>query len=59
MKLCGTPLPDWEDIKNDPEVDLQELLEWKKKRKKSEVEHRSPSQCVRVQLPDRRVVYRL
>jgi hypothetical protein len=57
VKLCGTPLPDWEDIKNDPEVDLQKLLEWKKKRKESEVAHRSLSQCVRVQLPDGRVVY--
>uniref|UniRef100_A0A2N9ETB6 Reverse transcriptase domain-containing protein n=1 Tax=Fagus sylvatica TaxID=28930 RepID=A0A2N9ETB6_FAGSY len=45
VKLCGTPLPDWEDIKNDPEVDLQKLLEWKKKRKESEVAHRSLSQC--------------
>jgi hypothetical protein len=27
VKPCGTPLPDWEDIKDDPEVDLRELLE--------------------------------
>ena len=44
---------------HDPEVDLRELLERKKKRKEREVEHGSPPQCVRVQLPDRRIVYRL
>uniref|UniRef100_A0A2N9EZT3 Reverse transcriptase/retrotransposon-derived protein RNase H-like domain-containing protein n=1 Tax=Fagus sylvatica TaxID=28930 RepID=A0A2N9EZT3_FAGSY len=33
VKPCGTPLLDWEDIKDDPEVDLRELLERKKKRK--------------------------
>jgi hypothetical protein len=27
VKPCGTPLPDWEDIKDDPEVYLRELLE--------------------------------
>ena len=26
-KLVGTPLPRWEDIRDDPEVDLRELLE--------------------------------
>uniref|UniRef100_A0A2N9F5C3 RNase H type-1 domain-containing protein n=1 Tax=Fagus sylvatica TaxID=28930 RepID=A0A2N9F5C3_FAGSY len=33
VKPCGTPLPDWEDIKDDLEVDLRELLERKKKMK--------------------------
>jgi hypothetical protein len=37
VKPCGTPLLDWEDIKDDPEVDLRELLERKKKRKECEV----------------------
>ena len=59
VKPCGTPLLDWEDIKDDPEVDLRELLERKKKRKEREVEHGSPPQCVHVQLPNGRVVYRL
>ena len=27
IKPFGTPLPDWEDIKDDPDVDLLELLE--------------------------------
>jgi hypothetical protein len=27
MRPCGTPLPTWEDIKDDPEIDLRELLE--------------------------------
>uniref|UniRef100_A0A2N9H1D0 Integrase catalytic domain-containing protein n=1 Tax=Fagus sylvatica TaxID=28930 RepID=A0A2N9H1D0_FAGSY len=47
VRPCGTPLPAWEDIKDDPEIDLRELLERKKKRKEREVEHGSPPQCVR------------
>jgi hypothetical protein len=27
IKPFGTPLPDWEDIKDDPDVNLRELLE--------------------------------
>uniref|UniRef100_A0A2N9EZ34 RNA-directed DNA polymerase n=1 Tax=Fagus sylvatica TaxID=28930 RepID=A0A2N9EZ34_FAGSY len=45
VRPCGTPLPAWEDIKDDPEIDLRELLERKKKRKEREVEHGSPQQC--------------
>uniref|UniRef100_A0A2N9FK63 Reverse transcriptase n=1 Tax=Fagus sylvatica TaxID=28930 RepID=A0A2N9FK63_FAGSY len=48
VRPCGTPLPAWEDIKDDPEIDLRELLERKKKRKEREVEHGSPPQCVTV-----------
>ena len=59
VRPCGTPLPAWEDIKDDPEVDLWELLERKKKRKEREVEAGSPPQCVRVQLPNGCIVYRL
>uniref|UniRef100_A0A2N9GSP5 Uncharacterized protein n=1 Tax=Fagus sylvatica TaxID=28930 RepID=A0A2N9GSP5_FAGSY len=33
VRPCGTPLPTWDDIKDDPKVDLRELLERKKKRK--------------------------
>uniref|UniRef100_A0A2N9H4E1 Uncharacterized protein n=1 Tax=Fagus sylvatica TaxID=28930 RepID=A0A2N9H4E1_FAGSY len=36
VRPCGTPLPAWEDIKDDPEIDLRELLERKKKRKERE-----------------------
>uniref|UniRef100_A0A2N9IYI6 RNA-directed DNA polymerase n=1 Tax=Fagus sylvatica TaxID=28930 RepID=A0A2N9IYI6_FAGSY len=45
VRPCGTPLPAWEDIKDNPEIDLRELLERKKKRKEREVEHGSPPQC--------------
>uniref|UniRef100_A0A2N9F8J5 Uncharacterized protein n=1 Tax=Fagus sylvatica TaxID=28930 RepID=A0A2N9F8J5_FAGSY len=38
VRPCGTPLPAWEDIKDDPEIDLRELLQRKKKRKEREVE---------------------
>jgi hypothetical protein len=48
VRPCGTPLLEWEDIKDDLEVDLWELLERKKKRKEREVEVGSPPQCVRV-----------
>jgi hypothetical protein len=59
IKPSGTPLPEWEDIKDDPDVDLRELLERKKKRKERAVEHRNASQCIRVQMPDGRIVYHL
>ena len=59
VRPCGTPLPAWEDIKDDPEIDLRELLQRKKKRKEREVEQGSAPQCVHVQLPDGRIVYRL
>uniref|UniRef100_A0A2N9EJ59 Integrase catalytic domain-containing protein n=1 Tax=Fagus sylvatica TaxID=28930 RepID=A0A2N9EJ59_FAGSY len=32
-KPIGIPLPKWEEIKDAPEADLRDLLEWKKKRK--------------------------
>jgi hypothetical protein len=40
IKPSGTPLPDWEDIRNDPDVDLREVLERKKKRKERMAEER-------------------
>jgi hypothetical protein len=58
-KPVGTPLPRWEDIRDDPEVDLRELLERKKKRKEEASTSKNQPQCVRVKLPDGRVVYRL
>ena len=59
IKPSGTPLPDWEDIKDDPNVDLRELLERKKKRKECMVEDENAPRCVRVQMPDGRIVYHL
>uniref|UniRef100_A0A2N9GLF3 Integrase catalytic domain-containing protein n=1 Tax=Fagus sylvatica TaxID=28930 RepID=A0A2N9GLF3_FAGSY len=47
VRPCGTPLPAWEDIKDDPEIDLRELLQRKKKRKEREVEQGSAPQCTR------------
>uniref|UniRef100_A0A2N9GAK5 RNA-directed DNA polymerase n=1 Tax=Fagus sylvatica TaxID=28930 RepID=A0A2N9GAK5_FAGSY len=44
VRPCGTPLPAWEDIKDDPETDLRELLQRKKKRKGREVEQGSAPQ---------------
>uniref|UniRef100_A0A2N9H996 Reverse transcriptase domain-containing protein n=1 Tax=Fagus sylvatica TaxID=28930 RepID=A0A2N9H996_FAGSY len=52
FKPIGTPLPKWEDIRDDPEVDLRELLEPKKKRKEEVSTSRNQPQCVRVKLPD-------
>jgi hypothetical protein len=59
IKPSGTPLPDWEDIRNDPDVDLREVLERKKKRKERMAEDESAPRCIRVQMPDGRIVYRL
>uniref|UniRef100_A0A2N9HEC3 RNA-directed DNA polymerase n=1 Tax=Fagus sylvatica TaxID=28930 RepID=A0A2N9HEC3_FAGSY len=42
-KPVGTPLPRWEDIRDDPEVDLRELLERKKKRPESKEGSSQPS----------------
>ena len=47
------------NLSDDPEIDLRELLQRKKKRKEREVEQGSAPQCVRIQLPDGRIVYRL
>uniref|UniRef100_A0A2N9ERP7 Integrase catalytic domain-containing protein n=1 Tax=Fagus sylvatica TaxID=28930 RepID=A0A2N9ERP7_FAGSY len=57
IKPSGTPLPDWEDIRNDPDVDLREVLERKKKRKERMAEDESAPRCIRVQMPDGRIVY--
>jgi hypothetical protein len=59
IKPSGTPLPDWEDIRNDPDVDLREVLERKKKRKERMAEDENAPRCIRVQMPDGRIVYRL
>uniref|UniRef100_A0A2N9HC24 Integrase catalytic domain-containing protein n=1 Tax=Fagus sylvatica TaxID=28930 RepID=A0A2N9HC24_FAGSY len=57
IKPSGTPLPDWEDIRNDPDVDLREVLERKKKRKERMAEDENAPRCIRVQMPDGRIVY--
>ena len=56
-KPVGNPLPRWEDIRDDLEVDLRELLERKKKREEETGTSRNQPQCVRVKLPDGRIVY--
>ena len=58
-KPIGIPLPKWEEIKDTPEADLRDLLERKKKRKAVASTSESQPQCIRVRLPDGRVVYRL
>ena len=58
-KPIGIPLPKWEEIKDTPEADLRDLLERKKKRKAVASTSESQPQCVRVRLPDGRIVYRL
>jgi hypothetical protein len=58
-KPVGTPLPKWEDIRDDPEVDLRELLERKKKRREEASTSKNQPQSVWVKLPDGCIVYRL
>ena len=49
LKPQGTFIPRWEDVRNDPELDLRELLSQKKKRKEAPtVELDDTPQCVRV-----------
>uniref|UniRef100_A0A2N9J9Q0 RNA-directed DNA polymerase n=1 Tax=Fagus sylvatica TaxID=28930 RepID=A0A2N9J9Q0_FAGSY len=52
VRPCGTPLPAWEDIKDDLETDLRELLQRKKKRKEREVEQGSAPQCQEGSVPE-------
>jgi hypothetical protein len=58
-KPVGIPLPKWEEIKDASEVDLRDLLELKRKRREEASTNKSQPQCVRVRLPDGRIVYRL
>jgi hypothetical protein len=59
-RTMGTPLPAWEDIRDHPEADLRNMLELKRKRKEAvrEAQDQRPK-CVRVQLPNGKMVYRL
>ena len=56
-KLVGISLPQWEEIKDAPETDLRDPLERKKKRKVEVSTGKSQPQCVRVRLPDGRIIY--
>jgi hypothetical protein len=53
-KVVGTPLPRWEDIKDEPDIDLRKLLKQKRKRKE---QRKDAPKCKRVQLPDERIGY--
>ena len=61
LKPIGTPLPDWEVIEKEPEVDLRGILDQKKKKRKRKEASSSRSQlrCVQIQLPDGCLGYRL
>ena len=60
-KPIGTPLLDWKVIKEEPEVDLRGILDQKKKKRECREASGSKAQLrrVQVQLPDRRLGYRL
>ena len=59
LKPQGTFIPRWEDVWNDPELDLRELLSQKKKRKEAPSEELDDTpQCVRVRGLDGRIVYK-
>ena len=62
-RLIGIPLPNWQDIENNPEIDMRSFLDQrKKKRERGETSSgasRGASQprCVQVQLSDGRLGY--
>ena len=59
-KPRGTFVPKWGNVQGDPEPDLRELLAQKKKRKEAPVvESDDTPQCVRVQCPNDRIMYKL
>ena len=56
----GTFVPKWEGVQGDTKFNLRELLARKKKRKEAPaIESDDIPQCVRVQGPDGRIVYKL
>ena len=59
-RIIGTPLLAWEDIRDHPEVDLRNILNLKKKWKEvvREAQDQCPK-CIRVQMPNGKMVYRL
>ena len=60
-KLVGIPLPSWQDIENNPEIDMKSFLDKRKKKRECGETSSGASQprCVQVQLPDGRLGYRL
>ena len=59
-KPQGNFMHRWEDVQDDPELDLRELLVRKKKRKEVPVaEPDEIPQCIRVRGLDGRIVYKL
>ena len=59
-KPSGTFVPRWEDVENDPEPDLRELLNRKRKRKEVlTTESNSLSCCIRVKTLDSKIMYKL
>ena len=60
LRFVGILLPSWQDIKNNPEIDMRSFLDQrKKKRERREANSVSQPHCVQVQLPDGRLGYRL
>ena len=57
----GIPLPIWQLIKNNPEIDMRSFLDQKKKKREHKETSNNVSQpwCVQVQLPDGRLRYHL
>ena len=59
-KPTGIFIPKWEEIQDDPELDLRELLLWKRKRKEVLTpEPDSMPQCVKVRVLDDKIIYKL
>ena len=60
-RLIGIPLPNWQDIENNPEIDMRSFLDQrKKKRERGETSSgASQPRCVQVQLSDGHLGYRL
>ena len=60
-RFVGIPLPSWQDIENNPKIDMRSFLD--KRKKKREIGETPNSvlqpQCVQIQLPNGRLGYRL
>ena len=60
LRFVGILLPSWQDIKNNPEIDMRSFLDQrKKKREHREASSVSQPHWVQVQLADGRLGYRL
>ena len=60
-KPVGIPLPSWQDIKNNPKIDMRSFLDKRKNKRECRENPNGASQprCVQVQLLDGRLGYRL